>query len=185
MTASSHIAGTYAPPAVQEPRTAATCRSPWAESTRLVAEDAPEVVPVGEDLALRAAGRRRRNRPGRGTARRLLKRDLLRAEVLLDRHREVGAALDRRVVGDDDDLAPADPADAGDDPGAAGCRRRTSPRPPAARARGTARRGIEHPLDPLPNRQLAARSLPIVRGRTAPGRGSGQPSLELLDCRRR
>ena len=46
----------------------------------------------------------------------VLQRDLLRAQVLLDRHRVVGAALDRRVVGDDRRPAAVDPADAGDDP---------------------------------------------------------------------
>src|SRR3546814_5401036 len=34
----------------------------------------------------------------------VLARDLLRAQVLLHRHREVGAALDRGVVGDHHDL---------------------------------------------------------------------------------
>ena len=43
--------------------------------------------------------------------------DLLGAQVLLDGHREIGAALDRRVIGDDDAFAAHDPADAGDDPG--------------------------------------------------------------------
>ena len=51
---------------------------------------------------------------------RLARGDLLRAQVLLDRHRVVGAALDGRVVGDDHALAAADPADAGDDAGATG-----------------------------------------------------------------
>ena len=41
-------------------------------------------------------------------------RDLLRAEMLLDGHRVVGAALDRRVVGDDHDIRARHPADAGD-----------------------------------------------------------------------
>ena len=45
----------------------------------------------------------------------VLERDLLRADVLLHRDRIVGAALDRRVVGDDQHLAARDPADAGDD----------------------------------------------------------------------
>ena len=42
----------------------------------------------------------------------------LRAQVLLHRHREIGAALDRRVMGEDQAFAPRDPADAGDHPGA-------------------------------------------------------------------
>ena len=60
ITASSHIAGTYAPPAVQEPSTAATCRKPVGGEDRLIPEDPAEVLLVGEDLALqrkkRAAG---------------------------------------------------------------------------------------------------------------------------------
>ena len=43
--------------------------------------------------------------------------DLLRPQMLFDRHREIGAALDRGVVGDDDAFLPDDPADAGDDAG--------------------------------------------------------------------
>ena len=45
----------------------------------------------------------------------ILQGHFLRAEVLLHRHREVGATLDRGVVGDDHHLATGDPADAGDD----------------------------------------------------------------------
>ena len=41
--------------------------------------------------------------------------DLLGAQVLLHRHRVVGAALHGGVVGDDHHLPAADPADAGDD----------------------------------------------------------------------
>ena len=64
----------------------------------LVVEDPAEVVAVGEHLVLhrqeRAAG------VDEVDARQpVLERDLLRAQVLLDRDRVVGAALDRRVVG--------------------------------------------------------------------------------------
>ena len=48
----------------------------------------------------------------------VLARDFLSAQVLLDGHREVGATLDGRVVGDDDAFAAFDPPDAGDDAGA-------------------------------------------------------------------
>jgi len=44
--------------------------------------------------------------------------DLLRAQVLLHREREVRAALHGRVVRDDHALAALDDADARDDPGA-------------------------------------------------------------------
>ena len=47
----------------------------------------------------------------------VLQRDFLRAQMLLHGDRIVGAALHRRIVGDDHALAPRDPADAGDDAG--------------------------------------------------------------------
>lgn len=96
----------------------------WAH---LVEEDAPEVVSVGEDLVLarqeRPAAVHCRRDDGRcacgsspyrclprtkvhaGQA--VLRRNLLRAEVLLDRDRVVRPALDRRVVRDDHDFLPA------------------------------------------------------------------------------
>ena len=108
ITASSLIAGTYAPPAVHEPSTAAICGMPGARQVGLVVEDPAEVLAVGEDLVLhrqeRAAG------VDQVDARQpVLQRDLLRAQVLLHRHRVVGAALDRGVVGDDHALAAATP----------------------------------------------------------------------------
>ena len=54
-----------------------------------------------------AADWRRRNRRDRRRAARS-PRDLLRAQMLLDRHRIIGAALDRRIVGDDHRLAALD-----------------------------------------------------------------------------
>ena len=44
-------------------------------------------------------------------------RDLLRAQMLLHREREIRAPLHRRVIGDDDAFAPGDTPDAGDDAG--------------------------------------------------------------------
>ncbi len=84
---------------------------------RLVEEDAAEVLAVRKDLVLA-----RQEGPAgvhQVDARQpVLQRHLLRAQVLLDRHRVVGAALDRRVVGDDHALALRHPADPGDDAGA-------------------------------------------------------------------
>ncbi len=113
ITASSLIAGTYAPPAVHEPSTAAICGMPVGGQVGLVVEDAAEVLAVGEHLVLarqeRAAG------VDQIDARQpVLPRDLLGTQVLLDGDRVVGAALDRGVVGDDHAFAPGDPADAGD-----------------------------------------------------------------------
>ena len=42
--------------------------------------------------------------------------DLLGAQMLLDRHREVRAAFDGGIVGDDEDFAVRDAPDAGDNP---------------------------------------------------------------------
>jgi hypothetical protein len=80
---------------------------------RLVEEDAAEVVAVGEHLVLR------RQEGAAGVdevhARQaVLQRHLLRPQVLLHRHRVVGAALDRGVVRHDDALAARHPADPGD-----------------------------------------------------------------------
>jgi len=73
------------------------------------------VLPVGEHLVL--LGQERAARVHQVNAREVVvQRDFLRAQVLLDRHRVVRAALDGRVVGDDHALATGDPADPGDDP---------------------------------------------------------------------
>ena len=74
---------------------------------RLVVEDPTEVVAVGEDLGLkreeRSAG------VDEVDARQaVLLGDLLSAQVLLDRQREVRAALDGRVVGDEHALTSLD-----------------------------------------------------------------------------
>ena len=133
-------------------------RDPACRHRRLVEEDPAEVLAVGEDLVLqrqeRAAG------VDEVDARQpVVQRHLLRAQVLLDRHRVVGAALDGRVVGDDHALAAADPADAGDDPRARrvavvhavrGQRRELQER----------RALVEQPVDALARQQLAARRVP-------------------------
>ena len=83
----------------------------------LVVEDAPEVLAVGEDLVLE--GQERAAAVDQVDAREsVLAGDLLRAQVLLDSHRVVGAALDRGVVRDDGALHATHPPDARDDAGA-------------------------------------------------------------------
>ena len=83
----------------------------------LVVEDAAEVVAVGEHVVLvRQVGAAGVHQVDAGQA--VLLRDLLRAQVLLHRHRVVGAALHRGVVADDHAVDAADAADAGDDAGA-------------------------------------------------------------------
>ena len=84
---------------------------------RLVVEDAAEMLAVGKHLGLmRQIGAAGIDEIDAGQP--VLERDLLRAQMLLHRHRIVGAALDRRIVGDDHRLAARDPADAGDQAGA-------------------------------------------------------------------
>src|SRR5204863_5992241 len=81
---------------------------------RLIVEDATEMPLVRKDLFLlrqkRAAG------IDHVDARQpVLLRDVLRAQMFLDRQRVVGAALDRRIIGDNHALATSDATDAGDD----------------------------------------------------------------------
>ena len=80
----------------------------------LIVEDAAEVFAVGEDFRLvwqvRASG------VDQVDARQaVLDGDFLRAEVFLHGDREIGPALHRGVVADDDAFAAGDPANAGDD----------------------------------------------------------------------
>ena len=129
-------------------------RDPLGRHARLVVEDPPEVLAVGEDVGLerqeRAAG------VDEVEAREVvLLGNLLRAQVLLDREREVGAALHGRVVRDDDALLALDDADPGDDPGRRRLRRR---RHPTRRARS-------------------------ARGRRCPGRSAGRSARAPSACR--
>jgi hypothetical protein len=133
----------------------------------LVEEDAAEVPLVGEDLVLHG-----QEGPARvdqvHTREAVLPRDLLRAQMLLDGHREVGAALDRGVVGHDDHLAPRDPADAGDD----ACPRRLVIVEAVGGQRRQLQEGrarVEQPLHPLARQQLAARDVTLGRLLPSPG----------------
>ena len=87
---------------------------PHRRHVRLVVERAPEMLAVREHLVLKGEERAPRiDEVDAGEV--VLEGDLLGAEVLLDAHRVVGAALDRRVVRDDHALDPAHPADPGDE----------------------------------------------------------------------
>ena len=160
-------------------------RDPGGRHPRLVVEDPPEVVAVREDLGLER--QERAARVDEVDARQpVLERDLLRAQVLLDRHRVVRAALDRRVVGDDDAGRALDPADAGDDPGArrvvvvqAGRGER------AQLEEGGAR--VDEPVDALADRELAALAMALDRAVVAAGAAAGDRCLagpEVVDQRR-
>ncbi len=92
-------------------------RDALARHARLIVEDAPEMIAIGKDLGLQR--QERAARVDQINARQMvLLGDLLRAQMLLHRHRIVRAALDGRVVGDDHAVLPFDDADAGDDAGA-------------------------------------------------------------------
>ena len=83
---------------------------------RLIVEDPTEMLPVGKDLVLaRQMGAAGVDEVDAGQS--ALAGDLLRAQMLLHRDREVGTTLHRGVVGDDHACATGYPADPGDDPG--------------------------------------------------------------------
>ncbi len=95
----------------------------------------------------------------------VLRGDLLRAQMLLDRDRIVGAALDGGVVGDDRARRAADGTDPGDD-----ARRR---RAVVVHAVGGERRELEErrpridePVDPLARGEFAALAVALA-GRAA------------------
>ena len=146
---------------------------------RLVVEDAAEVLAVREDLVLqrqeRAAG------IDQIDARQMVvARDLLRPQVLLHGDGIVGAALDGGVVGDDDAVAAADLADAGDD--AAGRdlavihavrRQRRQLQERAA--------GIEQRGDAVAHQELAALGVAHPRLVGAAARRLGELVAQILD----
>ena len=128
---------------------------------RLVVEDAPEMLAVGEHLVLvRQVGAAGIHQIEAGQP--VLLGDLLGADVLLDGHRVVGAALDRRVVGDHDALAPLDPPDAGDD---AGGRHLGAVEPVRRQRRELEERGalVDQRRDTLARQHLAALQVALPR----------------------
>ena len=127
----------------------------------LIVEDAAEVALVGEDFILqrqeRAAGIDHVD-----AGQMILARDLLRAQMLLHRHRIVGTALDGGIVGDDNAFAAADAADAGDQArgmnvaavhAVRGQRRQFEKRRPR----------IKQQIDALARKQFSARHMPRSR----------------------
>ena len=146
---------------------------------RLVEEDAAEVLAIRKDVCLerqeRAAGVYQVH------ARQVvLERDLLCPQVLLDGERVVRAALDRRVVGDDHDLASRDAGNPRHEAGAGrvvlvhlegGKRRELEER----RAR------VDQAIETFADRQLALRAVPLeVRGAAALAR-RGQAAAKVRD----
>lgn len=135
----------------------------------LIVEDAPEMPLIGEDLVLqrqeRAAGIHHVD-----AGQIVLPRDVLGAEMLLHRHRVVGPALDRGVVGDDDAFAPSNASDAGDNArrmhvaaiDTIGGQRRQFQE---------CRAGIDQKIDAIACQHLAARGVALARG-LAPAAGN-------------
>jgi hypothetical protein len=123
----------------------------------LVVEDPAEVVAVGKDLVL----------PGQEGAagvheidarQPVVQGDLLGAQMLLDRHRVIGAALDRGVIGDHHHLTARHPADPGDHPGG----RRLPVVHPVGGQRCQFEKGgarVEQPVHPVPGQQLSPRGV--------------------------
>ena len=147
----------------------------------LVVEDAAEMVLVGEHLRpLRQVGAAGIDQIDAGKP--VLHRHFLGAEMLLHRHRIVGAALHRGVVAHDHAFDAADPADAGDH---ARARRLVVVHVERRQRRQfeEGRAGIEQRPHPLARQQLAARR----RGACAiPRRRRGGPcrcGAEILDLR--
>ena len=128
---------------------------------RLVVEDPSEVLAIGEHVVL--ARQERAARIDQVDARQpVLERDVLRAQVLLDRDRVVGAALHRGVVADDHALDAAHAADAGDhaagrDPVAVQLVAGELPDLEERRAR------VEQAIDPVAHEHLAARLVLLAR----------------------
>ncbi|CAM3728322.1 hypothetical protein NOZE110980_12625 [Nocardioides zeicaulis] len=151
---------------------------------RLVEEDPPEVLAVGEDLVLhrqeRTAG------VDEVEARQaVLRGDRLGTQVLLDRHRVVGAALDRRVVGDDHALAARHPADAADD---AGGRDGVVVAVAAVHAVGgegselqERAAGVEQAVDAVADEELAAVGVLAPRALRAALADPGEPVTQVVD----
>ncbi len=110
----------------------------------------------------------------------ILQRDLLRAQVLFDRHRVVGAALDRRVIGDDHAFAPRDPADPGDDSGSRRFVAVHAARGQRSQLQKRAAR-IEQAIHPFAGQQLAAADVALSRTLIAAQGRRGKLGVQLPD----
>ena len=102
------------------------------------------------------------------------------AQVLFDGHRVVGAALDRRVIGDDHALAPGHPADPGDDPGTRGLVAVHAPGGQRGQLEERAAR-IEQAIHPFPGEQLAAADVALPRTFIAAQGSYRKLGVQLID----
>ncbi len=137
------------------------------------------MVAVGEDLRLV-----RQVRPAAvdevDARQAVLLRDFLRAQVLLDRHRVIGAALHGGIVAHDHHLPARNAADPADQP-------RAVDFVLAVHAVGgkladleEGRAGIEQPLDPFAREQLAPPDMPLAAAFGPAERGCGDGRTQLL-----
>ena len=145
----------------------------------LVEEDAAEVLAVRKHVVLvRQIGAAAVDQIDAGQA--VLLRDLLRAQVLLDRHRVVAAALHGGVVADDHAVDTTDPADAGNQAGAGGVVLVHVERGEWRHfeERGV---GVEQHFDPVAWQQLAALQV-LGAGRVAAALNDlQQPRVQVVD----
>ncbi len=152
---------------------------PGGRHGRLVVEDPAEVLAVRKHLVLvRQIGAAGIDQVDAGQP--VLAGDLLGAQMLLDRDRVVGAALDRGVVGDHQALLATDPADAGDQ-----ARGRHLV---AIHAEGRelgqlekGRAGVEQRPHPVARQQFAAAKVALARGRAAALPDQRDRGAEILD----
>jgi hypothetical protein len=143
-----------------------------------VEEDAAEMLAVGKHVVL--LGKVAAARVDEVDARQpVLRRDLLGAQMLLNRHRIVGAALDGGVVRDDHALAPRDAPDTADD--------RCAVHVAAVHAPGgeladleERRAGIEQAAHALARQQLAPRDVLVARAALASHGDRGDLLPEVL-----
>ena len=99
--------------------------------------------------------------------------NFLGTQMLLHRHRVIGAALNRRIIADDHDFPARDPAHAGDHASAvnlviaihATCRQSTDLQ--------EGRTGVEQSFDTITGQQLAAADMFLACALRAPDRGLG------------
>ena len=145
----------------------------------LVVKDAAEVIAVGKHLRLQR--QKRAARVDEIDARQMvLRRDLLRAQVFLDRHRIVGAALDGGVVGDDRAGRAVDRSDARHDSG----RRRLIVVHAVRRQSGEFKKGrarIDEPVDAFACGEFAAFVVTFRCVRAAALAHAGQAFAQLRD----
>ena len=146
---------------------------------RLVVKDAAKVVAVREHLVLvgqiGAAGV---DQIDAGQV--VLLRHFLRAQVFFDRHGVVGAAFDGGVVADNHAVHAADPANAGNQPGAG---RVVAIQIERGQGREFQKRraGVQQHVHPLARQQLAARRVLGARRFAAAQRHLFQVQAQIVD----